>query len=59
MKINKKKLVYVAVGLVGAYFLFPHAGAVVEYVKSKVKNLKKSDSDDVCICKQSPCNCKK
>jgi hypothetical protein len=58
MKINKKKLVYVAVGLVGAYFLFPHAGTVVEYVKDKIKGLKKSDKDD-CECKQQPCNCKK
>jgi hypothetical protein len=58
MKINKKKLVYVAVGLVGAYFLFPHAGTVVEYVKDKIKSLKKSDTD-YCECKQNPCNCKK
>jgi len=42
MKISKKKIVYVAVGLVGAYFLFPHAGAVLEYIKGKIKGKKDS-----------------
>jgi len=67
--ISKKKILYIGVGLVGAYFLFPHASQVVEYVKSKFKKRtsEPTTSEDkmnniqiqkkVCNCIKQPCNC--
>lgn len=60
--ISKKKLIYLGVGLVGAYFLFPHASQVVEYVKSKFKKPATDPKSEEkpkkdCICKTTPCNC--
>jgi hypothetical protein len=43
---NKKKLIYLGVGLVGAYFLFPQANTLFEYIKSKIKKSKKTDEKD-------------
>jgi hypothetical protein len=59
--ISKKKILYLGVGLVGAYFLLPHASHIVEYVKNKFKKStsEPSTNEDVkkCNCKNQPCNC--
>jgi hypothetical protein len=60
--ISKKKLLYLGVGLVGAYFLFPHASQVVEYVKNKFKKPTTEPKSEeqpkkVCNCVKTPCNC--
>jgi hypothetical protein len=59
--ISKKKILYLGVGLVGAYFLFPHASQVVDYVKNKFKKRRSepttNENKKVCNCKQAPCNC--
>lgn len=34
---NKKKIIYFGVALVGAYFLFPQAQTLFDYVKGKLK----------------------
>lgn len=61
--ISKKKLLYLGVGLVGAYFLFPHATHVVDYVKNKFKKPTTEPAKNeekpkkVCNCVTTPCNC--
>lgn len=61
--ISKKKLIYLGVGLVGAYFLFPHANHIVEYVKNKFKKpatepvKSEEQPKKVCNCIKAPCNC--
>ena len=60
---NKKKIIYLGVGLIGAYFLFPHANHVVEYIKSKLKkpitkpSTENKPTKKVCNCITTPCNC--
>jgi hypothetical protein len=61
--ISKKKLIYLGVGLVGAYFLFPHANQIVDYVKNKFRKpdakpeKKEEQPKKVCNCITTPCNC--
>ena len=61
---NKKKIIYLGIGLVGAYFLFPHASHVFDYIKSKIKKpiIEPSKEETkttkkVCNCVKAPCNC--
>jgi hypothetical protein len=63
---TKKKIIYFGVALVGAYFLFPQAQTLFEYVKQKVKkkqendiNNKPLDNKVPCNCITTPCNCNK
>lgn len=60
---NKKKIIYFGVALVGAYFLFPQAQTLFEYVKGKMKkkqlDTKPSDNKVPCNCITTPCNCNK
>jgi hypothetical protein len=67
--INKKKLIYLGVGLVSAYFLFPYAQQSFEYIKNKIKkpatpNEPTKPIESVkpkvdCQCVKAPCDCGK
>lgn len=58
---SKKNWIYLGVGLVGAYFLFPHATQMLDYLKNKIKKPEKPEEKEkpkkVCNCITSPCNC--
>jgi hypothetical protein len=42
---TKKKIVYFGVALVGAYFLFPQAQTLFEYVKAKINKKENKEPD--------------
>jgi hypothetical protein len=63
---TKKKLIYLGVGLISAYFLFPYAQQSLEYVKSKIKKpttpTEPTKPTEIkpkvdCQCFKAPCDC--
>ena len=43
---SKKNWIYLGVGLVGAYFLFPHATQMLDYLKNKIKKPEKPEEKE-------------